>query len=316
MKKFFALFIALCSFAAVSAADIPGNQDLKQESRIVTEFQQVVVTADFNIKLDYAVTPKVSVEAESNLLPYIITEVKGKTLNIYVEKKTRLAPNYPITITLSTSMLNKLQFKGEGNITADGIPSDKMDLSLAGKGQCNITNLKTGSLKIAAAGDFDLSMKDVMSNGGVKITMADNVTANINNFTAPKIEVEANSLEGSRWGSVQTDALTLKVSNAGNMDFTGFAGKDVNATMTSTGTVSMSGTARNINLTASNASNFDALNLAAEKAKVVNNGTGDLGVAPTASLDVTITSSGNVMFKGDLKINYTSNGSGQLIKKK
>lgn len=316
MKKFFALFIALCSFAAVSAADIPGNQDLKQESRIVTEFQQVVVTADFNIRLDYAVTPKVSVEAESNLLPYIITEVKGKTLNIYVEKKTRLAPNYPITITLSTSMLNKLQFKGEGNITADGIPSDKMDLSLAGKGQCNITNLKTGSLKIAATGNFDLSMKDVISNGGVKITMADNVTANINNFTAPKIEVEANSLEGSRWGSVQTDALTLKVTNAGNMDFTGFAGKDVNATMTSTGTVSMSGTARNINLTASNASNFDALNLAAEKAKVVNNGTGDLGVAPTASLDVTITSSGNVMFKGDLKISYTSNGSGQLIKKK
>ena len=316
MKKFFALFIALCTFAAVSAADIPGNQDLKQESRIVTEFQQVVITADFNIKLDYAVTPKVSVEAESNLLPYSITEVKGKTLNIYVEKKTRLAPNYPITITLSTSMLNKLQFKGEGNITADGIPSDKMDLSLAGKGQCNITNLKTGSLKIAATGDFDLSMKDVMSNGGVKISMADNVTANINNFTAPKIEVEANSLEGSRWGSVQTDALTLKVTNAGNMDFTGFAGKDVNATMTSTGTVSMSGTARNINLTASNASNFDALNLAAEKAKVVNNGTGDLGVSPSASLDVTITSSGNVMFKGDLKINYTSNGSGQLVKKK
>ena len=316
MKKFFALFIALCTFAAVSAADIPGNQDLKQESRIVTEFQQVVVTADFNIKLDYAISPKVTVEAESNLLPYIITEVKGKTLNIYVEKKSRLAPNYPITITLSTSMLNKLQFKGEGNINADGIPSDKMDLSLAGKGQCNITNLKTGSLKIAAAGDFDLSMKDVMSNGGVKITMADNVTANINNFTAPKIEVEANSLEGSRWGSVQTDALTLKVTNAGNMDFTGFAGKDVNATMTSTGTVSMSGTARNINLTASNASNFDALNLAAEKAKVVNNGTGDLGVAASASLDVTITSSGNVMFKGDLKISYTSNGSGQLIKKK
>lgn len=316
MKKFFALFIALCTFAAVSAADIPGNQDLKQESRIVTEFQQVVVTADFNIKLDYAISPKVTVEAESNLLPYIITEVKGKTLNIYVEKKSRLAPNYPITITLSTSMLNKLQFKGEGNINADGIPSDKMDLSLAGKGQCNITNLKTGSLKIAAAGDFDLSMKDVMSNGGVKITMADNVTANINNFTAPKIEVEANSLEGSRWGSVQTDALTLKVTNAGNMDFTGFAGKDVNVTMTSTGTVSMSGTARNINLTASNASNFDAVNLAAEKAKVVNNGTGDLGVAASASLDVTITSSGNVMFKGDLKINYTSNGSGQLIKKK
>lgn len=316
MKNFFALFIALCTFAAVSAADIPGNQDLKQDSRLVTEFQQVVVTADFNIKLDYAISPKVTVEAESNLLPYIITEVKGKTLNIYVEKKTRLAPNYPITITLSTSMLNKLQFKGEGNITADGIPSDKMDLSLAGKGQCNITNLKTGSLKIAATGDFDLSMKDVISNSGVKISMADNVTANINNFTAPKLEVEANSLEGSRWGSVQTDALTLKVTNAGNMDFTGFAGKDVNVTMTSTGTVSMSGTARNINLTASNASNFDALNLAAEKAKVVNNGTGDLGVSPSASLDVTITSSGNVMFKGDLKINYTSNGSGQLIKKK
>ena len=316
MKKFLALFVALCTFAAVSAADIPGNQDLKQDTRIVTEFQQVVVTADFNIKLDYAISPKVMVEAESNLLPYIITEVKGKTLNIYVEKKTRLAPNYPITITLSTSMLNKLQFKGGGNITADGIPSDKMDLSLAGKGQCNITNLKTGSLKIAATGNFEVNMKDVVCSSAVKISMSDNVTGNINNFTAPKVEVEANSLEGSRWGSLQTDALTLKVNNAGKMDFTGFAGKDVNVTMTSTGAITMAGTARNVNITASNASKFDALNLAAEKAKVVNNGTGDLGVAASAGLDVTITSSGSVMFKGDLKISFTSNGSGQLIKKK
>lgn len=316
MKKILAILVLACAIFAVQADEIPGNQDLKKDSRIVTEFQQVVVNADFNINITYAISPKVEVEAESNLLQYIITEVKGKTLNISVAKKTRLAPNYPINITLSASALNKIQFNGNGDITADGIPSDKMEIILAGKGICSINNLKTNSLKITAGNDFTLNMKDVISNSGVKIALNDNATGNIGNFTAPKIDIDATTLGPTRWASLQTDALNLNITGSGNMDFTGFAGKDVNATMTSTGNVNMAGTARSVEANLSNAANFDALALSCEKGKIVNNGTGEAGVNASTSLDVTITSAGNVNFKGDLKINYTNTGSGQLIKRK
>lgn len=316
MKKIFALLVLACAIFVVNADEIPGNQELKKDSRIVTEFQQVVVNADFNISITYAISPKVEVEAESNLHQYIITEVKGKTLNISVAKKTRLAPNYPINITLCASALNKIQFNGNGDVTADGIPSDKMELILSGKGICTVNNLKTNSLKITAGNDFTVNMKDVISNGAAKIALSDNVSGNIGNLTAPKIDIESASLGSTRWASVQTDALNLNVTAAGNMTFTGFAGKDVKTTMNSTGTVDMSGTTRNVDVTLSNAANFDALALTCEKAKVVNNGTGDAGVNATSNLDVTITSAGNISFKGDLKISYTNTGSGQLIKKK
>ena len=316
MKKILALLMAMCAVYVVKADDVPGNQDLKKDTRIVTEFQQVVVNADFNVKIEYAISPKVEVEAESNLLPYIITEVKGKTLNISVQKKTRLAPNYPITITLATSVLNKLQFTGNGNIEANALPSDKMEMVLNGKGNCIINNLKTGSLKLTASGDFKFDLKDAISNGSAKFELNDNVSGNFSNFSAPKMEIVAKSLEATRWASVQTESLNLEVTGAGNMEFTGFAGKDVKANMTSTGTVAMSGTARNVDVTVSNAANFDALHLATEKAKVVNNGTGVVGVAPSAGLDVTISSSGDVKFKGNLKISFTSNGGGQLEKVK
>lgn len=316
MKKFFAFLVMACAIFAVQADEIPGNQDLKKDTRIVNEFQQVVVSGDFNIRIEYAISPKVEVEAESNLQQYIITEVKGKTLNISVAKKTRLAPNYPINITLAASMINKIQFTGNGNVTADALPSDKMELTLAGKGLCKISNLKTGSLKVTAGGDFTLDMMDVISSGNVKMALSDNVNGSIGNFTAPKLEIAYASLENSRWASIQAESLSLNVTGAGNMSFTGFAGKDVTAVMTSTGTTSMAGTARTVKATVSNAASFDALDLAAEKAEAINNGTGEVGVNATSSMDVTITSAGDVKFKGDLKINYTNTGSGQLIKRK
>ncbi|MBO4655969.1 MAG: DUF2807 domain-containing protein [Bacteroidales bacterium] len=315
MKKILACLMLVCGMVAVHADEIPGNQDVKTDYRDVAEFQQVVVNADFNVVIKYSVSPKVEVTAESNLLSHIVTEVKGKTLNVNVEKKTKLVPNFPIVVTLSMPLINKFQYKGDGSIQTDAIPSDKMELILDGKGSLKMNNLKTNSLKLTATGFFHIEMADVVS-GGSKISLSDNVSGMYSNFSSSKLEIEYKTLESSTWKGIQSDALTINGESAGSMEFSGFAGKNVSATMTSTGRVVMSGTASSVNVTASNAGSFEAIMLSAEKCKVVNNGTGDLSVNATSSLDVTIASSGNVSFKGDLKISYTNTGTGQLVKKK
>ena len=95
------LFVAM-AFAVLfaQAKDVIGNRELKKDSRSVAAFQQINVNADFDIIIDYAITPKVEVEAESNLLEVIVTEVKGKALNIGIAKKTKIVNNFPMEIVV------------------------------------------------------------------------------------------------------------------------------------------------------------------------------------------------------------------------
>ncbi len=315
MKKILALCMTICMVFAVQAKDIPGNQDLKKESRFVAAtFEQVVVNADFNVNLVYAISPKLEVEAESNLLQYIITEVKGKTLNISVAKKTRLANNFPITVYVAMPTMSKLQYTGNGDITVDAIPSEKMTIALNGKGICKWTNLKTSGLNITATKNFQLQFSDMLCEGSAKLELSDNTSADFSRIQFGKLEILNNTLELSKFMGIQTEALTIKGNAAGNMEFTGFAGKDVTATLVSTGKVLMSGTAKSVTVETSNAADFDGIGLAAEKAKVVNNGTADIRVAASASIDATITSSGSIYYKDAQKTKLNNTGSGQIIK--
>lgn len=314
MKKILAVLMMVCTIFAVQAKDISGNQDLKKEQRFLEGFEQINVNANFNVNLVYAISPKVEVEAESNLLQYIVTEVKGKTLNINVQKKIRLANNFPITIYIAMPTISKLQYTGEGNISVDGIPSEKMDIILTGKGDCNWSNLKTGSWKVTANKNFNLNFTDMLC-GSTKMVLNDNCKANFQKVQMEKLDLQYNTVVSSQFVGVQTESLNIQGNAAGSMTFSGFAGKDVSATLTSTGNVTMSGTAKSVTVNASNAAGFDAIDLAAEKAKIVNNGTANVQVSVTSSLDANITSTGSVFYKGTPKIKIANTGTGQIMNK-
>lgn len=312
MKKFFAFFMLLGLFCAVQAKDIPGNQDLKKEERFLAAFEQINVSADFNVNLVYAIAPKVEVEAESNLLQYIVTEVKGKCLNITVAKKTRLANNFPITIYVAMPMMTKLQFTGNGDITIDAIPSEKMDVVLDGKGMCKWTNLKTGAWKLTANKSFRLEFADMIC-GATKMVLNGNAAANFSRVQMEKFDLQYSTVENSRFVGMQTESLGLKIDGAGSIEFSGFAGKDINASMTSTGKVTMGGTAKSVTVAVSNASAFDGINLAVEKAKIANNGTQDVSISASSALDANITSTGSVYYKGTPKLKIANTGTGQIM---
>lgn len=310
------LFVAM-AFAVLfaQAKDVIGNRELKKDSRAVAEFQQIVVNADFDIIIDYAITPKVEVEAESNLQEVIVTEVKGKALNIGIAKKTKIVNNFPIVIRLSLPMITKFQYTGNGTITADGIPSDKMEMILDGKGTLNFKNLKTTSMKLTLSQGFKTNFSDVLASS-LNITLKDNTVFNVTTLSGVKsTTITTATTETCTIAGLSSESLTLKGSGAGNFNLNGFVGKKVTATLSASGNVIMAGNADEVNVTSTGSSNFDAIGLAAKKAKVVNNGSGNISVSAESSLDATITSSGKVVYSGTPKIKIENTGTGQLEKK-
>lgn len=311
------LAFAFMAFAVlfVQAKDIIGNSDLKKDSRAVAAFQQINVNADFDIIIDYAITPKVEVEAESNLQEAIVTEVKGKVLNIGIAKKTKIVNNFPIVIRISLPMITKVQYNGNGTITADGIPSDKMEMILNGKGALNFKNLKTSSLKLTLSQGFKLNINDAMASG-LNLTLKDNTSCNITTLSGVKsTTLTFASTEACTFNGLSSESMTIKGSGAGKLTFNGFVGKKFTATMSSSGDVFVGGNADEVDVTSTGSSNIDAINLPVKKAKVVNNGSGAISVSAESSLDATITASGKVVYAGTPKIKIQNTGTGQLEKK-
>ena len=299
----------------VQAKDIIGNSDLKKDSRAVADFQQINVNADFDIIIDYAITPKVEVEAESNLQEVILTEVKGKALNISVAKKTKIINNFPIVIRVALPMITKIQYNGNGTITADGIPSDKMEMILNGKGTLNFKNLKTSSMKLTLSQGFKLNINDVIA-GNLNLTLKDNTICNITTMSGVKSTVLAfATTEACNIAGLSSESVTLKGTGSGKLNFNGFVGKKFTATMSNSGDVLLTGNADEVSITCTESSNFDALSLPAKKAKVVNNGSGTISVSAASNLDATISSSGKVIYTGTPKIKIQNTGTGQLEKK-
>ena len=297
------------------AKDIIGNRELKKDSRAVAAFQQINVNANFDIIIDYAITPKVEVEAESNLQEVIITEVKGKALNIGIAKKTKIVNNFPIVIRIALPMITKFQYTGNGTITADGIPSDKMEMILNGKGTLNFKNLKTTSLKLTLSQGFKLNINDALASS-LNITLKDNTVCNITTMSGVKsTTLTSTTTEACTIAGLSSESVTLKGNGSGNINFNGFVGKKFIATLSNSGDVTVNGNADEVNVTSTGSSNVDAINLPAKKAKVVNNGSGAISVSAESSLDATITSSGKVVYSGTPKIKIQNTGTGQLEKK-
>lgn len=311
------LAFVVMAFAVLfaQAKDIIGNRELKKDSRVVAAFQQINVNADFDIIIDYAITPKIEVEAESNLQEAIVTEVKGKALNIGIAKKTKIVNNFPIVIRIALPMITKFQYTGNGTITADGIPSDKMEMILNGKGTLNFKNLKTTSLKLTLSQGFKLNINDALASS-LNITLKDNTVCNITTMSGVKsTTLTSTTTEACTIAGLSSESVTLKGNGSGNINFNGFVGKKFIATLSNSGDVTVNGNADEVNVTSTGSSNVDAINLPAKKAKVVNNGSGAISVSAESSLDATITSSGKVVYSGTPKIKIQNTGTGQLEKK-
>ena len=311
------LAFVVMAFAVLfaQAKDVIGNRELKKDSRAVAAFEQINVNADFDIIIDYAITPKVEVEAESNLQEVIVTEVKGKALNIGIAKKTKIVNNFPIVIRVALPMITKFQYTGNGTITADGIPSDKMEMILNGKGTLNFKNLKTTSMKLTLSQGFKTNFNDVLASN-LNVTLKDNTVFNVTTMSGVKsTTLTSTTTEACTIAGLSSESVTLKGNGSGKFNFNGFVGKKFTATLSNSGDVLLTGNADEVNVTSTGSSNFDAIGLAAKKAKVVNNGSGAISVSAESNLDATITSSGKVVYAGTPKIKIQNTGTGQLEKK-
>lgn len=117
---------------------IKGNGNVVTVNRTTSDYDGIGIGGSFDVVLVKGKEGKIKIEGEENIIPHIITEVKGNTLQIKYEKNINVRTTKRLTVTVPYTDIDKVSLGGSGNITAEGtIKSKDFKVSLGGSG--NIT---------------------------------------------------------------------------------------------------------------------------------------------------------------------------------
>lgn len=159
-----ALFVLL--FGTSSCLDemyIEGNGISRTETRNAEGFNQISSSGDFTVTVMPGNSYSVEITAESNLLPYISTNVDGKTLKIRTTGIHSLRQNKPIEIYITTPVLNGLSLSGSGLIETGSFLCTDFDLSVSGSGDIK-TKISSDKIKANVSGSGTILIEGDATN--------------------------------------------------------------------------------------------------------------------------------------------------------
>jgi len=214
---------------------VTGNKEVTNQTRSVMNFDQISVTGMMEVQLIPGSEGKIDIEAESNLMEFIETEVNNGHLRISVQKGVNIEPsrNYPIRIVVPFETLGALTLTGSGHIrNSDAIKARDFKINVTGSGNMNL-NLITENLESTITGSGDLKLKGTSREFKCKVTGSGDVFA----YDLNAFKVDASVMgSGDMEVSVENE-LDVKISGSGDIKYRGNPDKQ-NFKTSGSGTVS------------------------------------------------------------------------------
>lgn len=198
---------------------INGNGDFTSQTRTVSEYDQVSLQGSMKVELIAGKEGKLTIEAESNLSEYILTEVSGGKLKISVEKGVSLNPsrNKGIKIRVPFKTLNQVSLTGSGDIfSSDQIKAERFEIDLTGSGDINL-DLQAKNVKGSITGSGDIFLRGKARDFRCIVTGS-------GDFDASKLEAERVDASVSGSGNIMVHAsreLKSRVTGSGDIEYKG-----------------------------------------------------------------------------------------------
>lgn len=202
-----------------SSKTIKGNGKMTTTNRTTADYENIALTGSMDVVLVTGKEGNLKIEAEENLMQYIITEVVGEELNILVKKGISLKPssNRSITITVPYQDLQRLSLTGSGDISSsEEIMAENFEAKITGSGNIKL-GLQAKNARASVTGSGDIELKGSSTDLNCKVTGSGNIRA----FGLECQNVDA-MLVGS--GKIQVNAseeLIANIPGAGDIVYIG-----------------------------------------------------------------------------------------------
>jgi len=237
---------------------VDGNAQLSRDARTVGSATVLDIgnlgNADARIEVRVGPATSLIIEADSNLLPLIQSEVSGNTLRIWSDANLRRSSD--IHIIYTTARLNKISVINGGRLFASGFNGGDLTLvqhgSMKSELSGNVARLDLanyGSGSINAAG-LNSGNSDAVQNGSGRIHLgqlrADRVNLAVNGSgsisasgVAQRLDANVNGSGNMNLAPLTSEIAYLSSNGSGDIDAT--ATGEVNARSSGSGRITVHG---------------------------------------------------------------------------
>lgn len=174
--------LALVAFAiAVSAATAAAQDDYRSEARNVSGFTGVDIGGAMEAVINVGGNYEVVIEAKSEVLPKIVTEVRNGVLYVKHDKawndKIDWKQRGKVKVAVSLPELDNLDISGASVAKVTGVNSDKIDIDVSGASSVSIDgNARSATIDISGASNikatsFTVDSVDIDASGASSIKL-------------------------------------------------------------------------------------------------------------------------------------------------
>lgn len=218
-----------------SSDTVEGNGALTRDQRSVGAVSGLEVNGSITVDVRVGPAPSLVVEADSNLLPYIRTDVRGERL--VIEKERSFRSNNPVRVIYTVTSLADVRHDGSGHLAVQDLNGAPLTLTHKGSGSTLLTGRVSNlDAQLDGSGGVDAATlqaagANVTVNGSGRLNLgrvqADRVSATLTGSGQLRVAGTAHNVIARATGSGHLDLVDL-ISDQGDLSSTGSGGVTAN----------------------------------------------------------------------------------------
>ncbi len=216
------IFVILSSLLACNISvgntnieTIRGSGKVVSETREVSNISGVELALQGTLHISVGTNESLRIEAEDNLLGYILTDVSGGELVIKTKTGVNLNNTKPINYYLTVTGLKSIAISSSGDIEASDLVSEAFSTSVSSSGDLTISSLKCTSLQVRSSSSGNTSIGNLQADS-INVTISSSGDVTIENGSVPKQDVNISSSGDYQADAVVSSTAQVSISSSGN----------------------------------------------------------------------------------------------------
>lgn len=215
-----------------SSNAVVGNGTMAHDVRQVGTVSGLEVSGPLEVNVRVGPVTTLAVDADSNLLPLIRSEVSGGVLRVWVEGAVRSTNSLRVTYT--TPSLTELRSSGSGRLTVNDLNGQALDFSKSGSGSTTLTG-QVARLDLRHSGSGQINANGLRT-GSARVEQSGSGRTGLGPVQGSELSLRVSG-SGSVQASGAVTAISARTSGSGSADLTGVSSDQADLATSGSGSI-------------------------------------------------------------------------------